>query len=209
MLIVAALAFACVAVNGVRPPEGGKLRRPNRHRVRQRVRPRRILFPFVASALSSSALAAALRLARAKGGTLMARVPRADADAAAARGALTETVKRGADAARGDRAAAGRRSGAGRRAIVRGRGNRPALGQAIDSWGNDRIVLAAAVRGCPGVRGPARDAKWNSEASPLRPTRSRHLMGRCTSSTRPTRSASRPPATDPGRLRGVRGYALT
>src|ERR1700729_864287 len=44
-----------------------------------RDRPRRILFPFVASALSSNALESSLRLAHAEGGTLvpvfLARVP--------------------------------------------------------------------------------------------------------------------------------------
>jgi hypothetical protein len=66
----------------------------------------------------------------------------------------------------------------------------------------DLIVVA--------YRGRPSDTKWTSEASRLRSTRSRDLMGRCTSSTRPTRSigSSRPHATDPGRLRGVRGYAL-
>ncbi len=77
VIIVIALAFALVAIIGVRPP-GGRSKRVDPIRL-DRKRTRRILFPFVSSALSSNALEAALRLAAAEGATLvpvfLARVP--------------------------------------------------------------------------------------------------------------------------------------
>ena len=71
IIIVAALAFACVAIIGIRPPGGRSRPTRDRRREAHQDRPRRILFPFVASALSSNALESSLRLAHAEGATLV------------------------------------------------------------------------------------------------------------------------------------------
>jgi len=134
------------------------------HRVPRRGPRRRILFPFVASALSSSALEAALRLARAEDATLvpvfLARVPmNLPLDAPLIKqceGALTlqETIEQ--------RAAAYHVPVDAR--IERGRDNRHALRHAIESCSYDRIVVAAAVHGRPGFHGA--DVAWLLENAP-------------------------------------------
>jgi hypothetical protein len=161
VVIVVALAFALVAIIGVRPP-GGRRRPPRR--VSGRERPKRILFPFVASGLSASALEAALRLAGAEGATLMpvflarvpmnlplqAPLPRQSGSALM----LQEAIEQ--------RAARHKVSVDAR--VERGRDNRHALRQAIANCSYDRIVLAAAVNGCPGF--DALDVAWLLENAP-------------------------------------------
>jgi hypothetical protein len=180
IVIVAALAFALVAIAGVRPPADRTLSpEQRRRRVARRERPKRILFPFVASALSANALEAALRIAKAEGATLMpvflARVPMnlplqaplpTQSSAALM---LQEAIEQ--------RAAAHKVPVDAR--IERGRDNRHALRQAIASCRYDRIVFAAAVRGCPGF--DAADVAWLLENAPgeiivLRPADSNHLV---------------------------------
>jgi nucleotide-binding universal stress UspA family protein len=164
VLIVAALAFALVAIIGVRPPGGRSQPTPDRRHVPARKHSRRILFPFVSSALSSSALEAALRLARAEDATLvpvfLARVPmNLPLQAPLPRQSesalmLLETIEQRAHAhgvpvdAR----------------VQRGRDNRHALREAISSCAYDRIVIAAAINGCPGFH--AGDVAWLLENAP-------------------------------------------
>jgi hypothetical protein len=110
----------------------------------------RILFPFVAVALSRRALDAALRIARAEDAVVLsvflARVPRhlpLDAPLPRQSGlavASQEAIEQ--------RAAAFGVAVEGR--IERGRTSRHALLRAIDCERYDRIVLAAAARGAPG-----------------------------------------------------------
>jgi nucleotide-binding universal stress UspA family protein len=164
VLIVVALAFTLVAIIGVRPP--GARTKPgfDRRHVLERKRPRRILFPFVASALSSSALEAALRLARSEDATLvpvfLARVPmNLPLQAPLPRQSesalmLLETIEQ--------RAATQGVSVDAR--VQRGRDNRHALREAIASNSYDRIVIAAAIHGCPGFH--AGDVAWLLENAP-------------------------------------------
>jgi nucleotide-binding universal stress UspA family protein len=144
-----------------------------RHRQYARRRPlrppagsgcRRILFPFVASALSPRALDAALRLARAEDATLvpvfLARVPlHLPLDAPLPRQAaqaipLQEAVEQRAFAfgiavdAR----------------IARGRSNRHALRQTIETERFDRIVVAAAPHGGHGF--DPDDVAWLLDNAP-------------------------------------------
>ena len=146
VLIVVALAFALVAIIGVRPPGGRSQSAFDRRHVLERKRPRRILFPFVSSALSSSALEAALRLAKSEDATLvpvfLARVPmNLPLQAPLPRQSesalmLLETIEQ--------RAAAHGVSVDAR--VQRGRDNRHALREAIASCTYDRIVIAAAIQ---------------------------------------------------------------
>ena len=164
VVIVVALAFALIAIVGIRPPRGRSSAADAGRRVPPRERPKRILFPFVASGLSSSALDAALRIARAEDATLMpvflARVPMnlplqapLPKQSAAAL-MLQEAIEQ--------RAAAYKVPIDAR--VERGRDNRHALRQAIASCSCDRIVIAAAVRGCPGF--DAGDVAWLLENAP-------------------------------------------
>ncbi len=163
ILIVVALAFALIAIIGVRPP-GGRSPSGLERRLTDRKRPRRILFPFVSSALSSSALEAALRLAGSEEATLvpvfLARVPMTlplqaplprQSESALM---LLETIEQRA-AARGVPVDA---------RVQRGRDNRHALREAIASNSYDRLVIAAAIRGCPGFN--AGDVAWLLENAP-------------------------------------------
>jgi nucleotide-binding universal stress UspA family protein len=160
VVIVIALAFALIAIVGVRPP--GTRALPGRAARPQR--PKRILFPFVSSALSSSALEAALRLAGAEGATLMpvflARVPMnlpLQAPLPKQSGSalmLQEAIEQ--------RAARHKVPVDAR--IVRGRDNRHALREAIAHCSYDRIVIAAAVTGCAGFN--ASDVAWLLENAP-------------------------------------------
>lgn len=121
-------------------------------------RRRRILFPFVAQALSPRALDAALRLARAEEATLvpvfLARVPlRLPLDAplptlSAIAIPLQEAIEQRAVAFGIDVDAR----------VQRGRSYRHALRQTIASERFDRIVVAAAAHGSPGF-GPD-DVAW-------------------------------------------------
>jgi nucleotide-binding universal stress UspA family protein len=140
--LVAAAILRRVAQPSSKPPAG----------------PQRILFPFVANALSRRALEAALRLARTERATLvpvfLARVPLhlpLDAPLPRQAGAalpLQEAIEQRAAAF--DVAVDAR--------IERGRTSRHALRQALDNERFDQIVMAAASRGGPGF-GPE-DIAW-------------------------------------------------
>jgi Universal stress protein family len=141
---------------------------------------RRILFPFVAAALSRRALDAALRLARAEDATLLpvflAQVPRhLPLDAALPRQsgmaiATQEAIEQ--------RAA---RFGVPVDARVeRGRTPRHALRQAIENERFDRIVIAAAAVGAPGFHPD--DVAWLLANAPgeivvLRPAAADTVIG--------------------------------
>jgi nucleotide-binding universal stress UspA family protein len=164
VLIVVALAFALVAIIGVRPPGARYKPAVDRRRGPERKRPRRILFPFVSSALSSSALEAALRLASADGATLvpvfLARVPM--------NLPLQAPLPRQSESALMLLEAIEQRAAAHRvlvdARVQRGRDNRHALREAIASCTYDRIVIAAAIHGCPGFN--AGDVAWLLENAP-------------------------------------------
>jgi hypothetical protein len=140
---------------------------------------RRILFPFVANALSRPALDAALRLSIAEGATLvpvfLARVPmQLPLEAPLPRQSgicipLQEAIEQ-------------RASEAGvpvDSRIERGRNYRHALRQAIQNERFDRIVIAAASYGHPGL--DADDAAWLLDHAPgeivvLRPSKEEQLI---------------------------------
>jgi nucleotide-binding universal stress UspA family protein len=143
-----------------------------RHRQYARGRPlhppdggaRRVLFPFLASALSQRALDAALRLARAEDATLLpvflARVPlHLPLDAALTRQAATAI---GLQEAIEQRAAAFGVPVDAR--IERGRTYRHALRQTIAHERFEQIVVAAAAHGGPGL-GPE-DVAWLLQNAP-------------------------------------------
>jgi len=159
---------------------------------------RRILFPFVANALSQRALDASLRLARAEDATLvpvfLARVslqlpldtplPRQSNIAIP----LQEAIERRATTfgitvdAR----------------IERGRTYRHALRQTIAHERFDRIVIAAAARNCPGF-GPD-DVAWILETAPgeivvLRPDHDEVLSAPTKTARRPARKERSNPRT--------------
>jgi hypothetical protein len=153
IVVVVILAGAVVALVGARVRD--RLRRPASV---QATSSRRILFPFVAGALSRRALDAALRLARIDGATLvpvfLARVSLdLPLDSALPRQCsmampLLEAVEQ-------------RATEAGvpvDSRIVRGRNRRHALRQAIAQERYDRIVIAAASEGSPGF--DAEDVAW-------------------------------------------------
>jgi hypothetical protein len=135
---------------------------------------RRILFPFVGSSLSESALAAALRLCQAEGATLvaafLAKVPmNLPLDAALPKQAtlalpVLEAVEQ--------RALQNEVEVDSR--IVRGRTYRHALSELVGSVDYDRLVAAASARNGDGFR--AADVAWMLENLPgeiaiLRPPR--------------------------------------
>ena len=143
----------------------GALRRPTLRVAEPESRPpRRILFPFVGSALSRRALDAALRLARAEGATLMpvflARVPLTlPLDSPLPRQAavclpLQEAIEQRA-------AAFGVPVDA---RVERGRTYRHALHRTIATERFGRIVMAAATDGGPGF-GPD-DVAWLLATAP-------------------------------------------
>jgi hypothetical protein len=157
--VVVILAVAVVALIGVRVRDG--VRRPAPVRA---TRARRVLFPFVAGALSQRALDAALRLAAVDGATLvpvfLARVsldlpletplPRQCSMAMP----LLEAVEQ-------------RATEAGipvDSRIVRGRNRRHALRQAIAEERFDRIVIAASAHGSPGF--DPGDVAWLLDNAP-------------------------------------------
>lgn len=173
IVVVVILALAVAALLGVRIRD--RLRRPA---TVQATSSRRILFPFVAGALSQRALDAALRLAKIEGATLvpvfLARVsldlplesalPRQCSMAMP----LLEAVEQ-------------RATEAGvpvDSRIERGRNRRHALRQAIAQERYDRIVIAAASEGSPGF--DAEDVAWlldhaSGEIVVLRPSQDDQL----------------------------------
>jgi nucleotide-binding universal stress UspA family protein len=203
VVIVVALAFALVAIIGVRPPGTRTPPARDRRHGPRRERPKRILFPFVASALSSSALEAALRLARAEGATLMpvflARVPM-NLPLQASLPKQSESALMLQEAI--EQRAAGYKVGVDAR-IERGRDNRHALRQAIASCSYDRIVIAAAVQGCPGF--DASDVAWLLEHAPgeiivLRAADTNHLVRAAAGPASPAGDAAGSPARPADRI---------
>ena len=135
---------------------------------------RRILFPFLAVALSRRALDAALRLARAEQATLLpvflAQVPRhlpLEAPLPRQSGLAVATQE-----AIEQRAAAFGVAVDAR--IERGRTARHALSRAIACERYDRIVIAAAAPGAPGFRPDEQDPLLETEPEPA-PSR-RHTV---------------------------------
>jgi universal stress protein family protein len=203
VVIVVALAFALVAIIGIRPPGGLSLSASARQRIPRRQRPKRILFPFVASALSSSALEAALRIAAAEGATLMpvflARVPM--------NLPLQAPLPKQSQSALMLQEAIEQRAASYKvpidARIERGRDNRHALRQAISSCSYDRIVIAAAVRGCPGF--DAGDVAWLLENAPgeilvLRAADTNHVLRAGPGQSAPDADASSRPVLPAGRI---------
>ena len=159
IVVIAILAVAVVALVAATLRDRVRRREPARARST-----RRILFPFVAGALSQRALDAALRLAAAEGATLvpvfLARVsldlplesalPRQCSMAMP----LLEAVEQ-------------RATEAGipvDSRIVRGRNRRHALRQAIAEEKFDRIVIAASAQGSPGF--DPDDVAWLLDHAP-------------------------------------------
>ncbi|HEX5195494.1 MAG TPA: universal stress protein [Solirubrobacteraceae bacterium] len=209
VIIAVAAAFALAAITGRRRPRSARAREP----VALPKRGKRILFPFVASALSTSALEAALRIAAAEGATLMpvflARVPM--------HLPLQAPLPKQSESALMLQEAIEQRAAAHHvpvdARIERGRDNRHALRQAIASCSYDRIVISAAVRGCPGF--DAHDVAWLLENAPgeilvLRAADSNHLVGvPAGPSTRDERAPDgSPPAAARARLGDTRVASL-
>jgi hypothetical protein len=164
---------------------------------------RRILFPFVAQALSTRALDAALRLADAETATLVpiyiALVPaQLPLDATLSRQSaiaipLQEAIEHRAN-----------KFGVPVDArIQRGRTNRHALRQTIEQERFDRIVIAAAANGNPGF--DADDVAWllnhaAGEIVVLRPSKEQQLGP-------PARPGPHAPARGRGRRRALQAAA--
>ena len=139
---------------------------------------RRILFPFVAQALSTRALDAALRLANAEDATLVpiviAIVPaQLPIDAALTRQSETAIPLQEAIEQRASEFGVPVDA-----RIERGRTNRHALRQTIASERFDRIVIAAAAQGSPGF--DSDDVAWllnhaAGEIVVLRPSKEQQL----------------------------------
>ena len=191
--LIVVLAVALVAL-------GARSRR-HRQRAPARTSPpaaRRILFPFVASALSRRALDAALRLSRAEEATLvpvfLARVPlHLPLDAPLPRQSgvalsLQEAIEQRA-------AAFGVPVDA---RIERGRTNRHALRQTIATERFDRIVIAAAADAATA----STPTTWPG-CSPTRPARSSSCARATVDELEPPRARLRPR----GRPRNGRGRA--
>jgi len=163
---------------------------------------RRILFPFVANALSPRALDAALRLAAAEGATLvpvfLARVPLdLPLDTPLPRQCSMAVPLLEAIEQRATEVGVPVDS-----RIERGRNRRHALRQAIAQERFDRIVLAAATKGSDGF--DAEDVAWLLDNAPgeivvLRPSSNDDgpaLPTVAGSRRRPPRRAARPRATN-------------
>jgi hypothetical protein len=159
ILLAAALAAALVALGASLIRDRARRAEPPRP-----AGPGRILFPFVAEALSPRALDAALRLARAEQATLvpvfLARVSlQLPLDAPLPRQSglcmpLQEAIEQRAS-----------RFGVGVDArVVRGRSHRHALREAIASQRFDRIVIAAAHPRGPGFG--ADEVRWLLDTAP-------------------------------------------
>ena len=195
IVVVAILAVALVALGvALASARGlGPFRRPGPV---QATSSRRILFPFVAGALSQRALDAALRLARSDGATLvpvfLARVSLdLPLDSALPRQCSLAMPLLEAIEQRATEAGVPVDS-----RIERGRNRRHALRQAIAEERFDRIVIAAASEGSPGF--DADDVAWLLDNAPgeivvLRPRRRRAVRTRrCRPGSR-SRSPARPP----------------
>ncbi|MGA2010487.1 MAG: universal stress protein [Solirubrobacteraceae bacterium] len=194
-LLIGLIVVLAVAVGGLIARQRGDARR--RPEAAPAAGARRILFPFVASALSGRALDAALRLARAEEATLMpvflARVPmHLPIDAPLPRQAgiaipLQEAIEQRANAfgipvdSR----------------IERGRTYRHALRRMIADEHFERIVVAAATREHPGLH--ADDVAWLLDNAPgeivvLRPSAQDPIVP---SAPRAARRLAGPPAASP------------
>ena len=153
IVVVVILAVAVTALAGARVWD--RLRRPTPV---QATSSRRILFPFVAGALSQRALDAALRLARIEGATLVpAFLARVSLDLP-----LESALPRQCSMAMPLLEAVEQRATEAGvpvdSRIERGRNRRHALRQAIAQERFDRIVIAAASEGSPGF--DADDVAW-------------------------------------------------
>jgi Universal stress protein family len=173
VVVVVILAVGVVVLVGARVRD--RLRRPAPV---QATSSRRILFPFVAGALSQRALDAALRLAKTEGATLvpvfLARVSLdLPLDSALPRQCSTAMPLLEAVEQRATEAGVPVDS-----RIERGRNRRHALRQAIAQERYDRIVIAAASEGSPGF--DAEDVAWlldhaSGEIVVLRPSQDDQL----------------------------------
>ena len=158
VLIVVAVALACLAAGWWLPPHG---RRPGRDRPRP---VRRILVPFTGQAISRRAFEAAVRLARAENATIMpaylARVPRhLPLDAAVAKQCdvgmpLLEAIEQKARAQGVEVDAR----------VSRGRSYRDALQRLLDAEDFDRIIVSATDNAGVGLSGE--DLRWLLERVP-------------------------------------------
>lgn len=159
IVVVVILAVAVTALAGARVWD--RLRRPTPV---QATSSRRILFPFVAGALSQRALDAALRLARIEGATLVpAFLARVSLDLP-----LESALPRQCSMAMPLLEAVEQRATEAGipvdSRIERGRNQRHALRQAIAEERFDRIVIAAASDGSPGF--DADDVAWLLDNAP-------------------------------------------
>jgi hypothetical protein len=203
VIVVLAVAVAVLAAARLR----GRTRRAA---VLPATSSRRILFPFVANALSSRALDAALRLAAADGATLvpvfLARVPLdLPLDTPLPRQCSMAVPLLEAIEQRATQAGVPVDS-----RIERGRNRRHALRQAIAQERFDRIVIAAASKGRDGF--DADDAAWllenaGGEIVVLRPSSDDRVPAPppLTTARRPSRPAPRPRAVSrEGEMAGSR-----
>ena len=187
LIVLLALALAALALQ-----QFGRVARPSRVPAADT---RRILFPFVAQALSTRALDAALRLANAEDATLVpifiAIVP--------AHLPINATLTRQSETAIPLQEAIEHRAsefGVPVDArIERGRTNRHALRQTIAHERFDRIVIAAAAKGSPGF--DSGDVAWllnhaAGEIVVLRPSKEQQLSP----PTRPGRRHHTRPSRD-------------
>jgi hypothetical protein len=195
LVVVLAVAVAVLAWMQF----GERLRRPA---PASRAGGRRILFPYVANALSQSALDAALRLASAEDATLvpvfLARVPLQLPVGAPLPHQCGQAIP--LQEAIEQRAAAFNVPVDAR--IEQGRTYRHALRQTIAHEHFDRIVVAAAANGSPGF--DADDVAWLLDAAPgeivvLRPSKDERITPisnrprRLSRAQLPRRRAERPP----------------
>jgi hypothetical protein len=195
LIVVLAAGLAALAATHL----NYRVRRPSKVPV---TGPRRILFPFVANALSQRALDAALRLASAEEATLVpvflatvsldlpldAPLPRQCGLAVPMQEAIEQR------AAKFGVPVDGR--------IERGRNRRHALRQAIATERFDRIVIAATARGGDGF--DSDDVAWlldhaSGEIVVLRPATDEQIRVNLRRWTRFTRSRSSEPASRPAR----------
>lgn len=168
------LALALAVVSGLHLRD--RIRRPARSPVS---RTRRILFPFMANALSTRALDASLRLANAEEATLVpVFLARVSLDLP-----LDTPIPRQCNLAIPLQEAIEQRASAFGIAvdsrIERGRTYRHALRIAIDTERYDRIVVAAAAQGSPGFSPD--DIAWLLDTAPgeivvLRPDKDAQLV---------------------------------
>jgi hypothetical protein len=204
VIVILAVAVAALVIPRLR-------RRTRRAAVLPATSSRRILFPFVANALSPRALDAALRLSAAEGATLvpvfLARVPLdLPLDTPLPRQCSMAVPLLEAIEQRATEAGVPVDS-----RIERGRNRRHALRQAIAQERFDRIVIAAASKGSDGF--DADDVAWlldnaGGEIVVLRPSsddRGPALPSIISARRRPSRTAARPrPVSRAGEMAGSR-----